>query len=81
MSVWTDSSRRQAGGVDVVGRLWAALSNKVMRLSAAYRIARQRRELAELDDRMLHDIGITRFEARQEAARGFWYIPTDLLRR
>lgn len=81
MSVWTDSSRRQAGDVDIVGRLWAAVSNGLSRLAAAYRIARQRRELAELDDRLLHDIGITRSEAHNEAARSFWDIPIDQLRR
>lgn len=33
---------------------------------------RQRRLLAELDDRMLADIGITREEALREAYRPFW---------
>ena len=35
--------------------------------------SRQRKALAELDDRLLRDIGITRTEARKEAARPFWY--------
>jgi uncharacterized protein YjiS (DUF1127 family) len=34
--------------------------------------ARQRRTLAELDDRLLCDIGITRPQAEREAARAFW---------
>lgn len=34
--------------------------------------ARQRRALAELPDELLADIGLTRDEARREAARGFW---------
>ena len=34
---------------------------------------RQRRALADLDDRLLHDIGITRSEAQREAAKPFWY--------
>ena len=34
--------------------------------------ARQRRQLAELSDRQLADIGISRVEARTEAAKPFW---------
>jgi uncharacterized protein YjiS (DUF1127 family) len=33
---------------------------------------RQRRELQELDERLLRDIGIDRIEAMREAARPFW---------
>jgi len=32
----------------------------------------QRRALAELDDRMLRDIGVTHSQARREAAKPFW---------
>ena len=32
----------------------------------------QRRALAELDDRMLRDIGVTRSQAQREAAKPFW---------
>lgn len=32
----------------------------------------QRRALAELDDRLLRDIGVTRSQARREAAKPFW---------
>jgi uncharacterized protein YjiS (DUF1127 family) len=34
--------------------------------------ARQRRALAELDDHMLNDIGVSRSVARREAGRPFW---------
>jgi uncharacterized protein YjiS (DUF1127 family) len=34
--------------------------------------SRQRRALAELDDRLLRDIGVTSAQARREAARPFW---------
>ena len=33
---------------------------------------RQRLDLAELDDRLLRDIGVTRPEARRECAKWFW---------
>jgi uncharacterized protein YjiS (DUF1127 family) len=35
-------------------------------------LRRSRRQLAELDDRLLADIGLDRAKARYEAARGFW---------
>jgi uncharacterized protein YjiS (DUF1127 family) len=35
-------------------------------------VARQRRSLLELDDRLLKDIGITRADAQREASRPFW---------
>lgn len=34
--------------------------------------SRQRRALAELDDRLLRDIGLTRDQARHEYANPFW---------
>lgn len=34
--------------------------------------ARTRRALAELDDRILRDIGISRWEAEREAYKPFW---------
>jgi len=35
-------------------------------------VARQRRELAQLDDAMLADLGLSRHDAQREAARPFW---------
>jgi uncharacterized protein YjiS (DUF1127 family) len=35
-------------------------------------LRRSRRQLAELDDRLLRDIGIDRAKARFEADKGFW---------
>ncbi|MBM3646250.1 MAG: DUF1127 domain-containing protein [Alphaproteobacteria bacterium] len=35
-------------------------------------LARSRRQLAELDDRLLRDIGLDRATARREADKGFW---------
>jgi uncharacterized protein YjiS (DUF1127 family) len=37
-----------------------------------YQRSCQRRALAELDDRMLRDIGVTRSQAQREAAKLFW---------
>ncbi|HXV32141.1 MAG TPA: DUF1127 domain-containing protein [Sinorhizobium sp.] len=34
--------------------------------------ARQRRHLAELDDRLLRDIGVSRAEVEAEISRPFW---------
>ena len=34
--------------------------------------ARQRRHLAELDDRLLRDIGLSRVEVQHEISRPFW---------
>ena len=35
-------------------------------------LSRARRQLAQLDDRLLRDIGLDRATARLEADRGFW---------
>ena len=34
--------------------------------------SRQRLELLKLDDRMLHDIGLTRADVHREAQKHFW---------
>jgi uncharacterized protein YjiS (DUF1127 family) len=41
---------------------------------------RSRRRLAELDDRMLRDVGLTREEAGREAGRPVWDVPRHWLR-
>lgn len=41
---------------------------------------RQRRALAQLDDDALHDIGVSRAEARREARRPVWEVPDYWLR-
>jgi uncharacterized protein YjiS (DUF1127 family) len=35
-------------------------------------VRKSRRQLAELDDRLLRDIGLDRGTARYEATKGFW---------
>jgi uncharacterized protein YjiS (DUF1127 family) len=44
----------------------------VTRLLRWHELARQRRALLTLDDRMLKDIGVTRADADREASRPFW---------
>lgn len=43
----------------------------------AYRVNRQRRQLAELTDSQLADIGITREQALAESTRSFWDLPRE----
>ena len=43
-------------------------------------LSRQRRALAQLDDRALEDIGVTRAEAEKEAKNGFWDVPDHWLK-
>lgn len=40
-----------------------------------WRVRRERLQLLELNDYMLNDIGLTREQARHEAARPFWDAP------
>ncbi len=59
---WTGVRGQQAG-------LGAAL----LRLTTAwFARLRDRRQLAELDDRMLRDLGLTRSDIRHEADKPFW---------
>jgi uncharacterized protein YjiS (DUF1127 family) len=46
-------------------RLW-------YRLVSAYQRHRQRRALAQLDPRLLRDVGLTSEQARLESAKPFW---------
>ncbi len=41
-------------------------------VATAYDRWLQRQALAELDDRLLDDIGLTRGDVRRECAKGFW---------
>lgn len=49
------------------------------RLAAIAALAAQRRQLANLDDALLDDIGLTRGEARREASRAPWDVPRHWL--
>ncbi|MFV0361427.1 DUF1127 domain-containing protein [Tropicimonas sp.] len=47
----------------------------VSRIRNMVALRRQRRNLAELDDRALRDIGVSRYEAEIESARPSWDVP------
>ena len=47
----------------------------IRRLRQWSSLSRQRAALATLDDAALRDLGLTRAEARAEAARPFWDAP------
>jgi uncharacterized protein YjiS (DUF1127 family) len=73
---WTTVGHRRAsharGHFGPRGRL-AYLGGTVVRTVLLWmERSRQRRALAELDDRLLRDIGLTRDEARRECANPFW---------
>jgi uncharacterized protein YjiS (DUF1127 family) len=42
------------------------------RLIVSYRRHRQRHDLAQLDDRMLRDMGLSRIDADRESGKPFW---------
>ncbi len=58
------------------GRAVALLAGAVVvgteTLMARAEVRRSRRQLAQLDDRLLRDIGLDRARARLEADKGFW---------
>ena len=59
-----------------LGRAFALLAGAVVvgveALLTRVELSRSRRQLAELDDRLLRDIGLDRGKARYEAGKGFW---------
>ncbi|WP_422072228.1 DUF1127 domain-containing protein [Tranquillimonas rosea] len=65
------SASLASAGAPVRGRRPGLLS----RLLAVHAVWRERRALADLDDRALRDIGVTRGAARDEAARPIWELP------
>jgi len=60
------------GLVEAGWQLRAALITLRAGVRTALRRHRTRKHLADLDDRLLRDIGVNRLDARQEAARPFW---------
>jgi uncharacterized protein YjiS (DUF1127 family) len=66
---------RTAPGLGFGVKVWAATA--VSLLWRWRELARQRRTLLTMDDRMLKDIGISRAEAEREARRPFWRDGTE----
>ena len=67
------SAQRLAGRSPVLQESWSDLARASWRLVGLWRErARQRKVLAELDARMLNDIGITRDAAERESSKPFW---------
>lgn len=58
----------------LAARTGAALARIVRRIVFWRTVAAQRRLLLTMDERMLRDIGIDRYEALREARRPFWDI-------
>ena len=56
-------------GVEVLSRSVFALRRLLKQWAQNYRT---RNDLAELNEHMLKDIGVTRYQAREEAAKPFW---------
>ena len=59
--------------------VWSALRERLVRLSAAAAIARERKALSRLSESELKDIGITRAQAEREAAREYFDLPSQRL--
>jgi uncharacterized protein YjiS (DUF1127 family) len=55
-----------------VALLAGAVSVAVETVMSRAELARSRRQLAQLDERLLRDIGLDRMSARQEASKGPW---------
>ena len=76
----TLSSVREIARTDVpsfsFGRALALVAGSVVigveALLNRAEVRKSRRQLAELDDRLLRDIGLDRGTARFEASKGFW---------
>jgi uncharacterized protein YjiS (DUF1127 family) len=58
-------------------RLAAWLLRAIELLLGWQEVARQRRALLALDERLLKDLGITRADAEREASRPFWDLAQE----
>ncbi|MBX9943260.1 MAG: DUF1127 domain-containing protein [Reyranella sp.] len=75
LSAAREIARAQAPSFSL-GRTIALMAGSVVvgieTVMARAELARSRRQLAELDERLLRDIGLDRATARREADKGFW---------
>ncbi|MGP3698764.1 DUF1127 domain-containing protein [Rhodobacter sp. NSM] len=67
------TARLATSGVQAGG----SLQRLVAHLQLAVAAHRQRRALAQLDPHLLSDVGLTADEARAEAARPLWDVPSN----
>jgi uncharacterized protein YjiS (DUF1127 family) len=58
--------------IEIAARVRPLLRRAAHEVGVAWRVLSTKRELLEMDDRMLRDIGISRYEANDEARRWFW---------
>jgi uncharacterized protein YjiS (DUF1127 family) len=69
---------RALRALSIVG---AKLGRRVKQIVRAIRNRRDLHELTNLDDRMLADIGLTRFDVRDAYAESLWHDPGEVLTR
>ena len=55
-----------------LGQKSGLLSSLLARFEHWLQVAHQRKQLADLDDHLLHDLGISRTQAHLEATKPFW---------
>ena len=70
----TIAARHSPQKSTIEGHFTQTLTAWVLTIRVALERHRQRRALAELDDRLLDDIGITRSRAMNEANKPLWSV-------
>ncbi|MBF7731248.1 DUF1127 domain-containing protein [Pseudomonas sp. N040] len=69
------AKRPLATGIKLSPSLRNLLGKAWRQLQRWWELAEQRRKLALLDERALHDLGLSRADALQESERPFWDDP------
>jgi len=64
--------RSRGGSGSCSGSLRHVLNRLKVSASTGYQRYRQRRALAQLDEHLLRDIGVTQAQAGQESGKPFW---------
>lgn len=64
----------QSSSRTVVSRLVSSMKGTASMFAAAFTVHQERQELAQLDDRMLADIGLTRHDVDRETTKAFWDV-------
>jgi uncharacterized protein YjiS (DUF1127 family) len=73
MSTLNERLLHERPSVATGGRTFGALAMRAMMAIVAWADrSRERRQLQELDDRLLKDIGISRGDVERECAKPFW---------